>query len=611
MEKGFPEELIDEIKAQNEITDVISQYISLKRIGSSNKALCPFHNEKTPSFNVSTEKQFYKCFGCGEGGDVIQFIMKMENLDFMEAIKMLAQRANIEIPEKDQSLEVAEEMKLRNLFWEINKKAAKYYYHCLTKEKSIALGYLSERGLISKTINTFGLGFAPNEWQGLIQHLTQEGYDLKDIEKCGLIIPKKEQSGYYDRFRNRIIFPIFDIRGNVVGFGGRVLDDSLPKYLNSPETKLFNKSRILYGLNIARKYMTTRQLILVEGYMDVIPLYQQGFKNVVAALGTSLTKEHAQVLKRYCDDVILCFDGDEAGIKATLRSIEILKNGDFNIKVMMMPKGVDPDTYIQSKGKEGFQRAINAALNVVDYQIMLAKEKYPQDKVEGRVNLARDIAKIIKQIKSPIEKEAYIQKVSQETGINQDAIALEVYGHQKKQKPNSETKKYSSNYNRNNNSKYKYIEALPPVEQKGHTIIEKQLIKFMLLNINAIPHLMEKVEAEDFTIGKHQLIVEYIYENHQNLQGTQQLVEHYPDLKETMTDLLHIEIQHIDMNKAIDQYLRNLKRYKLLYEIRQLQQREKDILNNSNLNKEEVEKELLEIGIEIMKKKLELQRIQA
>lgn len=605
MENFFPEELINEVKDTNEIVDVISQYIQVKSAGSSHKALCPFHNENTPSFVINREKQIYKCFGCGEGGDVVSFIMKMENLDFIESVKLLARRANIEISNTESSDEIRKQIKEKNLYYEINRKAGLYFYHNLTKKSNPALEYLLKRGLTPKTLASFGLGYSINSWDNLILYLKKEGYNLVDIQKCGLIRPNKEK-GYYDYFRNRIMFPIFNIRGDVIGFGGRVIDDSMPKYLNSPETKIFNKSNILYGLNFARKNINNRQIILVEGYMDVIALHQAGFKNTVASLGTSLTKYHGQLLKKYCDEIIICFDGDTAGIKATMRSVDILNEVGCQFRIMILPDGKDPDDFIKLHGKDGFQEQINKAISLIDYKILLAKNKYSGNTMEDRVKLARRVAVIIREIQSPIEKEAYIEKAANETGISKESIRLEVLGKSKNTPTYSNNFKYSSNYRRDN----KYIEMVPLVEQKGHIIAEKQLIKFMLTDNKLIKHILSNISVEDFSVAKHQEIVAYLDSNMDNMMG-KQIEEVLPHLKEYINKILSTDIEHIDLNNTLEKYVINLKKYKLLYDIKRLEEEQHSVANDSNLTKEEVESKLLNIGMEIMKKNAQIQKLRA
>ena len=318
-------DLIDEVKSRCDIVSVISQYIHLKNSGSNYSGLCPFHSEKTGSFHVNQNKQIYKCFGCGEGGDVINFVMKIENLDFMEAVKLLAEKNGIEFKT---NLTEADKKKMAEikLMQDIHLQAARFYFKNLTSSKNAGYDYLRNRGLSDKIIKKFGLGYSLYSWNSLMDYLLSIGYEKKDLVKSGLVAHKENGDKYYDKFRNRVMFPIFDYRGNVIGFGGRVLDDSLPKYLNSPDTILFNKRYNLYGLNYAKKSVKNDTLILVEGYMDLISLVEHGIENVVATLGTALTNEQGKLIKRYASTAVIAYDSDEAGIKATLRAIEILKN---------------------------------------------------------------------------------------------------------------------------------------------------------------------------------------------------------------------------------------------------------------------------------------------
>lgn len=604
MESYFPEEIIEEIKEKNDVVDVIGQYLQLKSTGTSHKALCPFHNEKTPSFNVSREKQFFKCFGCGEGGDVIGFVMKMENLDFIEAVKLLAHRANIDIEFNAPKEEMKQKYNQQKKYHMINRLAGRYFYNNLTQRSNTALNYFKQRGLNIKIIKSFGLGYSLNNWNDLLNYLKKEGYSEKDIEESGLIVKSKNKDSYYDRFRNRIMFPIFDIRGNVIGFGGRVMDDSLPKYLNSPETKLFNKSETLYGLNIARKNIVDEQVILVEGYMDVIALHQEEFKNAVATLGTSLTKGHAILLKKYCKEVVICFDGDSAGVKATLRSIEILKDTGLNIKVLILPNKMDPDDYIKKMGKIVFKEAIEKAEGYIDYKIHLAQQQFASDSVEDKVKLGKSVAKILKEVKSPIEQEAYIKKIETKIGISKDAIMAEIYG--RKRPSNIDNNKYSSNYKRNN----KYIESVPIIEQKGHIIAEKQLIKYMLTNPQSISSVFQRITLDDFVLEEHRIIVEYTLNHADDSEKLEKIIDYLPHITKEIKDILNIDMKEMNINNALEKYKVDITKYQLLYKRNQLKQQQSQIIANENLNKEEVEKQLLKLGMEMMSINIELQKLQ-
>lgn len=600
----FPEEVIEDIKASSDITNIISSYISVKSAGTNYKALCPFHREKTPSFMINPQKQIYKCFGCGEGGNVINFVMKIENIDFIEAVKLLAQRANIPLQDMNMTDKEKMELQQRLELYEINKEAARFFYLNLKKNGNNAKEYLIKRGLTPEIIRSFGLGYSSNEWDALLKHLKLAGYKEDTMLKSGLIIPKKDKTQYFDRFRNRIMFPIFDSRGNVIAFGGRVTDNSLPKYLNSPETQVFNKSETLYALNIARKNIEKNRIIIVEGYMDVIALHQNGFKNSVATLGTSLTKGHAYQLKKYCNEVIICFDGDAAGEKATLRSLEIFKEVELNSKVFIIPDKLDPDDYIRQKGSIHFREHLDSAMSLIDYKIVLAKRKYKLSEPEGKIKFIKELAIIMRDIKSPVEREVYIQKIQKETNIAEDTIYLEIYG-KPKNKGLDNNQKYSYINKRDN----KYIEAVPPVEGKGHIVAEKQLLKAMLVKNSIIPLFKNKVNPEDFSMGKHQILAEYKLSNAEPIdQHT--LENQFPELKAEIRDIYNTDIEHIDIEKALEQYITNLKKYKLLYQIKVLQQQQDKLTGDKKLNKEEVEKELLKIGVEIMRLNSEIQKLQ-
>ena len=362
-------DVIEEIKVRNDISEVISDYIQLRPSGSNYKGLCPFHNEKTPSFHVSTSKQIYKCFGCGEGGDVISFIMKVENLEFMDAVKFLANRCGIEI---NTNIDENTKKKLEKIkrFQEIHVVAARFFYINLMQKNNTGYKYLIKRGLDEKTIKSFGLGYSLDSWDSLKNFLLKSGYSIEEIKECGLVGQSKKNNNYFDKFRNRVMFPIFDYKGNVIGFGGRVLDDSLPKYLNSEDTIIFNKRYNLYGLNFARKHIgNSRTLILVEGYMDLISMYQYGVKNVVATLGTALTDAQGQLIKKFADNVVLSYDSDQAGINASLRAINILEKCNLKAKVLDLGKSKDPDEFVRANGLDEMLKKVENASDALKFRL--------------------------------------------------------------------------------------------------------------------------------------------------------------------------------------------------------------------------------------------------
>lgn len=408
----YPEELVEEVRTRNDIVDVISGYVKLQRKGSSYFGLCPFHNEKSPSFSVSPGKQMYYCFGCGAGGNVLTFIMEYENYSFPEALKLLADRAGVNLPEQEYSKEERRQQDLRTAILEVNKTAAKYYYYQLrTEAGKPGMDYLKNRQLSEETMQRFGLGYAGKYSDGLYRYLKQKGVSDELLRQSGLM-NVDEKRGMYDKFWNRVIFPIMDVNNRVIGFGGRVMGDGKPKYLNSPETKVFDKSRNLYGLNVAR---TSRKkyIIVCEGYMDVISMHQAGFTNSVASLGTALTSQHASLLKRYTQEVILSYDSDEAGIKAALRAIPLLKEAGLTARVLRMAPYKDPDEFIKALGTEAFQERIDQAQNSFLFEVSILETGYDMKDPESKTLFFREVSKKIAGFEMEVERENYIEAIAQ------------------------------------------------------------------------------------------------------------------------------------------------------------------------------------------------------
>lgn len=415
----YSSEVIEEVVSRNDIVDVISSYIKLKKSGSSYVGLCPFHNEKSPSFSVSGTKQMYHCFGCGVGGNVITFVMEYENYTFPEAVKMLADRAGIALPVMEYSGEDRRERDIKTKLLEINKIAATFYYHQLKSPAGQSgLDYLKKRQLSDKTINTFGLGYAPQLTGDLYRMLKEKGYDDELLKESGLFTYEK---GIREKFWNRVIFPIMDINNKVIGFGGRVMGDGKPKYLNSPETKLFDKSKNLYGLNVARS-SRKNNLIICEGYMDVISMHQAGFNQAVASLGTALTPGHARLMKRYTDNVLITYDSDEAGVKAALRAIPILKEAGLSTKVINMRPYKDPDEFIKALGTEAFQERIDKAENSFMYEIGIIEKNYNRSDPESETAFEREVANKLVQFSEKLERDNYMKAVCRQFMIPEDGM---------------------------------------------------------------------------------------------------------------------------------------------------------------------------------------------
>lgn len=406
----YSDDIIEEVRQKNDIVDVVSQYVKLTRKGSSYFGLCPFHNEKTPSFSVTPGKQMYYCFGCGAGGNVFNFIMEYENYTFGEALKHLADRAGVELPQIEYSKEVREKAQERAELLEINKQAAQYFYYQLRTEKSAqGYQYLTGRGLSEETMRKFGLGYSDKFGGGLYQFLKSKGYGDDRLRESGLF-NVDERHGMYDKFWNRVIFPIMDVNNRVIGFGGRVMGDGKPKYLNSPETKIFDKSRNLYGLNVAR---TTRRkyLILCEGYMDVISMHQAGFTNAVASLGTALTSGHASLLKRYTQEVLLLYDSDEAGVRAALRAIPILREAGVNSRVVNLRPYKDPDEFIKNLGAEAFEERLEQASDSFMFRVSIAESEFSMEEPQGQNRFFERCAEMLLALKDELERNLYIEAI--------------------------------------------------------------------------------------------------------------------------------------------------------------------------------------------------------
>ncbi|WP_251317043.1 DNA primase [Flintibacter muris] len=418
----LPERFLDELLARTDIVDLVSESVRLTKKGSSYWGCCPFHSEKTPSFHVVPDRQMYKCFGCGKGGGAINYVMELENLPFKDAVAVLAQRVGMQVPEFGSSPGARER---REKILEMNKQAARVFHRWLNgPEGAQGLQYLQSRGLSKRTLTNFGLGFAPNRWDGLITELSSQGYDKRDLLDAGLAVSSKD-GRIYDRFRNRVMFPIIDVRGGVIGFGGRVMDDSTPKYLNSPDTPVYNKSRNVFALNIAKTSKAGR-VILTEGYMDTISLHQAGFDSAVASLGTALTEEHGQLLSRYFKEAVIAYDGDGAGVKAAQRAIPILEKAGLKVKVLRVQGAKDPDELIKSYGREAFARLLDQSENQVDYRLAQIQKKYDLSDDGQRIAFLQEAAQLVAGLRSAVEREIYGGHAAQTAGVTPDTMKLEV-----------------------------------------------------------------------------------------------------------------------------------------------------------------------------------------
>ena len=506
----YSEDIINEVFAENDIVDYVSQYVKLKRSGKDFSGLCPFHGEKSPSFHVSRDKQLFHCFGCGASGNLVQFVMRIVGLDFVEALKVLADRAGIILPEDNGVADdVIHEKKQR--MYKMNKFAARFFYNNLVKHEKgrVALEYFKNRQISPKTITSYGLGYSLDEKRNLTDALIKEGFKEEEILEAGLSVERDGK--YVDKFRNRVMFPIIDLRGNVIGFGGRIMGQAkeingfkIPKYLNSPETLVFNKGRNLFSLNYARKDESGR-IILVEGYMDVISVYQAGVTNIAATLGTAITPDQAKLLLRYCSEILLCYDSDEAGEKATIRAIEVINGVGGRARIIRLKGSKDPDEYIQKNGVAAFKRAIAEAIPSTEYRISGVKSQYNIDTPEGKIEFISKAAETLLSIQNDVEVDAYIKKMSEETGISREAI----YSEYKKKKGNKN--------NQPKESVTKPIVIKNTQETQKQDVVyptktEALLLNLMVKNKKYIDIVKESISEEDFSAPVSKRLLKMIFE---------------------------------------------------------------------------------------------------
>lgn len=443
---AIPEKIIDQIQEKADIVEVISRYIPLKKIGRNYKTTCPFHNEKTPSFIVSPDKQIYHCFGCGAGGNVFSFLMKYENLQFPEAVEMLAQKTGIVLPRaggRDDS------NSLTNQLYKINESAGAFFQNCLSNNRA-AKDYLASRGVGDEVIKKFKIGYSPDSWEALLNFFKSKGVGAPILEKAGLVI-SNDKGGHYDRFRSRIIFPITDLKDRILGFGARVLDASLPKYVNSPESAIYSKGRNLYGLNLSKESIKKEaHLLVVEGYLDFLIPYQAGVKNVIATLGTALTTDQARLIKRFAGTVIMVYDPDEAGEAASLRNLDLLISEDVNVYIAELPQGLDPDSFIRKFGADDFLKLVKASKNIFDYKLDKLKERFDITKTHGKAAIAAEMLPTISRINNAILKSDLVKRLAEKLSVDEESIKVELrkvkadYGERRYAAiPQPETKKES------------------------------------------------------------------------------------------------------------------------------------------------------------------------
>ena len=556
----YSEDIIEQVRTENDIVDVIGDYVKLQKKGSSYFGLCPFHNEKSPSFSVSPHKQMYYCFGCGEGGNVISFLMKYENYTFIEAMEVLANRAGIELPKMEYSKEQRREKDLKTKIIEINTEAAKYYHYLLkSKRGTVAYNYLTGRQLSDETIVRFGLGYSDKYSNNLYGYLKSKGYKDEELRETGLFT-YDEKRGVTDKFWNRVMFPIMDANNRVIAFGGRVMGDGKPKYLNSPETKVFDKSRNLYGLNIARSSRKDYMLIC-EGYMDVISLHQAGFNNAVAALGTAFTSRHATLIKRYVKEVVLTFDSDGAGVKAALRAIPYLKDAGLSIKVLNMKPYKDPDEFIKALGKEEYENRIKNATNYFIFQVQVEQQNYNLEDPQEKTAFHKKVAEMLLDFKDEIERDNYLESVCKIFNIPREGLSKLV-------------KKTGLTYV---GKEYKTVDA-PKVSTKvkkeeSSVSAQRILLAYLLDKTKWFMKVAQVISPEDFIDPFYNKVASLFWEQIESGQGNHaQIMNHFEDEEEhkkvaqLFVSPIRANLTMDEQEKAINDAVMKIKKESLDYQ---------------------------------------------
>lgn len=578
----YSEEILNEVRQANDIVDVISQYVHLKRSGRNYFGLCPFHNEKSPSFSVSPDKQIFHCFGCGVGGNVITFVSQIEGLNFVETVQMLAERANIQLPTLQNNGDTQREI-LKDKVYKVNEFTAEYYHQNLYKPQAkTAQEYVKKRQLTNETLKSFRIGFS-GKFDELYQELKKQGFQEQEILESGLV-NKNERGQYIDRYRNRLMFPICDARGRVIAFGGRVLDDSKPKYINSPENVVYSKGRHLFGLNVAKKG-DTKKLLIVEGYMDVISLHQRGITNVVAPLGTALTEQQGWLLRKNSEQIILSFDSDDAGIKAKLRAIDILQNMGCDLRVIQLEGAKDPDEYIVKYGNMRFQNAVDKAFSVVEFKVKILKKELNLENTNDKIKFLNEIAKLISKVDNTIEREVYIEKIAKEYDISKEAIYAEVnkltYKNDKSEKLLEKAKPVITH------KKVETKEVSESIRRRENTIISILLTG----DLSIFEIIKQNIKPEDFQDEINQEIAKKLYEEFEkgnsNINSIIDTLDQ--DHQNQITMIMAEDYEIEDLEKAIDDIIQAYKRDKLnnrKLEILELLEKTSNIEEKKELEKE-------------------------
>ncbi len=592
----YSEELIEEIRSSNDIVDVISQYVILKRSGRNFFGLCPFHKEKSPSFSVSPEKQIFHCFGCGAGGNVIHFISKIENLNFKETIELLAERSNIQLPTLN-NYEDDRKAKLKAKVYEINEETAKFYHENLYKPTAKqAQEYIKKRKLDNKTLKAFLIGYSGN-FDELYRYLKTKGFQDEEILASSLV-NKNDNGTYVDRFRKRLMFPILDVRGKVIAFGGRVLDDSKPKYINSPENIVYSKGRQLFGLNVAKKG-DTKRLIIVEGYMDAISLYQRGITNVVASLGTALTEQQGRLLRKSCEQVIIGYDADAAGQAAIMRGLEILKNMGCDIRILQIYGAKDPDEFVIKYGPERFLKCVDASISLVEFKVKVLKQGLDLNHTNDKIKFLNQIAKILSDVENNIEKEIYIEKIATEYGISKEAIYAEVnkliYA---KNKDNKMLERPVSSYIRK--------EKIEEQKVDESTQKRERMVIYILINYpeESFKKLKEVITIDSIKMQRNKEIIKTLYEQLEKGNiNTNNVLDYFEDdeIINYLSGIMAEDFEISDINKCTEDLMNTYTKETFVQERNEIV---KKLENTQNLTNEEIanlEQRLNEVILKLAK----------
>ena len=556
---AIDQSFLDELTARSDIVDVVSRYVSLKKSGSNYFGLCPFHNEKSPSFSVSQDKQIFHCFGCGVGGGVISFIMRAEGLEFYDAVSFLAKQNGMTVPENNYDKKTS---KSRERLLALMKDTARFYYSELWKPENINVQqYFAKRGLTRKTMNRFGLGFAPNSFFATMDAMKEKGYTQDELLACGLVA-KSEKGNLYDKFRNRVMFPIFDLRGNVIAFGGRVMDDSKPKYLNSPETAIFHKSRNLFAIEKARK-TTNDYFILAEGYMDVIALHQAGFDSAVASLGTALTEEQARLIARYTKNIIISYDADNAGQMAAQRAIDILKKSGLNVRVLRIPNAKDPDQFIKEKGSDAFRRLIEQSSDDIAYKINNIASKFDLEEDQDRISFLKEAAYTLALIDSDIEREIYTTRVANMAKISPQSMTVEVKN--ALQKRNQSLKKEKRREVRSVTKNAQPKDKSFKYENITSARSEEGILSVIFGDNTLVSYLNGKISPDDFTspiLKAFFIHALELYNNNKNITIPAFEGHFEPEALSLLTTITSRPVPAM-REKALDDYINKIKSCKL------------------------------------------------